>query len=128
MNLKKINTFFIASFILLTPLISLAELSNPTIFGYKLNCDPSKSPTPGKGGCNFENAIGFIKYILANAYIVALGITVLMIIWAGFKIIFAGAKGEDYKDGAKLMQNAVIGLAIVLSAGLIVKLIVNIFS
>lgn len=99
--------------------------TGPKILGHYLGCDPSCPPA--NGGCNFQHAVKFILYLISKAYILGIALAIGMIMWAGYKIIFAGAKGEDYKEGGKIIQTALIGFAITVLASFIVQLILKIF-
>ncbi len=104
---------------------STGNTVGPKILGHYLGCDPSCPPS--NGGCNFQHAVKFILYLVGNAYKVGIALAIAMIIWAGYKIIFAGAKGEDYKEGGKIIKTALIGFAITVLASFIVQLILKIF-
>lgn len=71
-------------------------------------------------------------YIVATIIQALLGVvgacTMLVFIWGGFQMIFAGGNEERIKKGRATLMWAVIGLAIILSSYAILQYVFNVFS
>ena len=74
-------------------------------------------------------ASGDIRLIVARIIRAVLGllgiIAIVIIIWAGYTIMTAGGNEEKIGEGKKILINAVIGLAIILSAFSIAQFVIN---
>lgn len=72
---------------------------------------------------------GDIRVIIARIIQVTLGflgiIAVVLILYAGYTIMTSGGDENKVAEGKKIIQNAVIGLAIILSAFAIVQFVIN---
>ncbi|MBI1833663.1 MAG: hypothetical protein HYR90_02450 [Candidatus Andersenbacteria bacterium] len=115
--MKKILTFIVtSSWLLVTPFFAYAAIIPP--------CDP----VPGKGnscGVNdlFQLLVNIYDYLLGLAAIVA----VLMIVWAGFRILifyWSEQPESDLEAAKNTIRRAIFGLIIILTAYLVVATVV----
>lgn len=91
------------------------------------------SPSDTFGVGEVERSIALsgadIRLIVANIIRAVLGLlgllTVILMLYAGYTIMTAGGNEEKVTEGKKIMMNAVIGLAIILSAFTIVQFVIR---
>jgi hypothetical protein len=90
-----------------------------TLFGIKMNCDPAKAP--GAGGCGIRDFVYFLKQFIKYLTVVIVPLAVFFIVWGGLVILLAGGSPERVGKGKKMITTALIGVAIALSAWLIIN-------
>lgn len=108
------------SFSMCTPV--LADLFNPV--------DQGTGPYLG---LEYGQATGLghadIRFTVANIIVVALGllgtVSVVLMLYAGFKWMTAGGNEENVKEAQNIIKYAVIGLAIILSAYAITRFVMS---
>ena len=102
----KLRTLLFTSIGLAAPLITLATDTTQVL-------NPPFGTTTTVGAQEPVAIFGAIIQVLLG---VVGAVTLLMFIWGGFRIIFAGGKEEEIGHGKKTLLWAVIGLAVVLSS------------
>jgi hypothetical protein len=113
--MKKVLVACLLMMMVLIPTLVLAQ-------GRDLVLPTNPGGLPGNGGEDSEDFIaGFILMILYFAGSIA----VLFIIIGGMQYILSGANEDLAKRGKTTLQNAVIGLIIVILSYLIVTVVVN---
>ena len=79
-------------------------------------------PCTQTGDCDLSDILGvfinFAEFLLSIMGAVALG----FFVYGGFVLIMSGGKSEAVKKGKETLRNAVIGIAIILLSGVIVRL------
>ena len=90
------------------------------ILGTEIKCDPALAPNAG--GCGIDDFILLIKGIIGFLQIIVIPLAVGFIVYGGFVILMAGARGgeQDLKRGKEIITAAIIGIAISLGAYLLV--------
>ena len=97
---------------------------------YNELCNVLQNQTAGTR-CTFNSnpntySIGRIVYSIINVLLGILGlIMVCLVIYAGFLWMTAGGEDKKTEDARKIMTNAVIGLAIIMSAWLLTYFVIN---
>ena len=123
-NLKKIATvftvvFFVAIFLFLAHSAYAQVTTNQTELDFGLQ--------PVEQGIGLGTAD--IRLIIARIIRAVLGllgiIAICIILWAGYTIMTSGGNEEKIAEGKKILINAVIGLAIILSSFAIVQFVIN---
>jgi hypothetical protein len=107
MNIKKFLIHASIVSILLVPVILSAEaigLKNPI---------------------GVDSISGLIRIVVKVIRYIAIPFVVIMIMYAGWLYIWAGAKGESIADATKALQWTVIGAFVILSAEMIAYVIEN---
>lgn len=78
-------------------------------------------PCTATGNCSITDMLAVfgnaVEFLLGIVGAVALG----YFIWAGFKLIYGMGRPDAIKSALAMMKNAVIGIVIIFSAGLIVR-------
>ncbi len=95
--------------------------------------DPVDQGTGPYLGLEYGQATGLghadIRFTIANIIVVALGllgtISVVLMLYAGFKWMTAGGNEENVKEAQNIIKYAVIGLAIILSAYAITRFVMS---
>jgi len=125
-NFKKIATvfagvFFVAIFLLLAQ-SALAQVASQPDLNFGLQ------PVEQNIGLGGED----IRLIIARIIRAVLGllgiIAICLMLWAGYTIMTAGGNEEKIQEGKKILINAVIGLAIILSAFAIAQFVINMLA
>lgn len=75
------------------------------------------------GDCTFEDVIKEVQNVTKFAVEFALGFSIVVLAFAGFKYMISGENANKRKEANKMLLNVVIGILVVLSAWLIVTLI-----
>jgi type IV secretory pathway VirB2 component (pilin) len=92
-----------------------------TIGGCVADVDKYKSTGGLNGG---RNAIIEFVIDISNVLVyIAVGVAVIVIIFAGYKMLFSNGNDEQFKKGRQTLVYAVIGLLIAIVAGTIVVLV-----
>ncbi len=124
-NTKKQLTALGLAVLLTLPVVALAQTANP-----QSNCDKFLDQFPGifdwaKGKGQFCTLSGIMLYLINFGIAIAGGFSVLFLIIGGFRYLTAGGDTEAVEKGKGTITNAVIGLAVVLLAGMIIRLVSN---
>jgi hypothetical protein len=75
--------------------------------------------------CGFNDLIGLIQEVIEYIFILTVPITAIVFAYAGFLYITSGEKPKKREDAKNAMIKVVIGIAVVMSAWLVVTLIVT---
>lgn len=111
-KIKAVLPIFILLVILAIPVLAAAQTLLP----------PNTTTLPGNSRSTFTGIIGY--YILIFLGVTGL-LAVVFLIYGGFRYI-ASAGNEEQAEGAKkTIQNAIIGLVVVILSYVIVSVIVN---
>ena len=111
--MKKIaKAIFFSVITLLLPAVALAQTLLPV----------NNTTLPGTQQSNFTGVFG--DYLLIILRVVGL-LAVAFIIYGGFQYITSGVNEELAEQGKKTLQNAVIGLIIIILSYVIVSVIIN---
>lgn len=114
-SLTKYFIFIIVFMIFLMPMISLAAGLVP--------CDNVTNKCDFNQLMNLANTI--IQFVLFD---LALPITAIMFVYAGFELVTSGGSTEKRGTAKKVFTSAVIGFVIAIAAWLIVKTILTIMG
>lgn len=111
-RVKKLARFGLVGGFALTPTLALAAGLVPCG-----NEDPRQ--------CNWDAAIGFANSLLT--YLIGIGILLAAIIiaWAGINILLAQGNPGKINDAKRMMWNVVVGLAVMILAFTIIKVILT---
>ena len=100
--MNRLKKIIIGAFVFLVPLVTSAQLSQP---------DPVGNLPDLTGGQGLRGAIGFIiNMVLMFASLIA----VLFLIIGGYQYITSGGNDEAAEKGKKTVQNALIGIVIII--------------
>jgi hypothetical protein len=132
--------FLVSSVGLLIPVMASAQ-GNLTLFPCSGGADningagatgggvpvPSKLPTGASGekACTFSDLVELAQAVANKIVQVGLILSPLIFAYAGWLLLTSGANPGKRKDAQKIFLNVVIGLAIMLSAWLVVKLVLT---
>lgn len=123
-NLKKIFPVFLLLTLLAYPLIGFTQSAqnvNDVIGGLEDTAKQSGIITDNKQPPTFYQTLG--KFI--NLFLTFLGaIFLIIIIYAGFIWMMAKGNQQEIEKAVKLLENALLGLAIVLGAYLLTNFVV----
>jgi len=75
--------------------------------------------------CGFNDLIGLIQQVIEYIFILTIPITAIVFAYAGFLYITSGENPKKREDAKNAMIKVVVGIAVVMSAWLIVTLIVR---
>lgn len=104
-------------------MFSLFQIFGPIEPGY-LNDEPGKyRPWAGGSGMAF-----FLSNLLKAALLTAGLAAFAFLIFGGFRYLTAGGDEKATGDAQKVITNAVVGLAIIVAAWLIVRIIESVFG
>lgn len=78
--------------------------------------------------CNFCDGLIVIKNIISILFEFAIPLTVIMIIYGGFKLMLAGGNEKSIKTGRDIMTNAAWGLVIVLASWVIINTVLQLLT
>ncbi len=127
---RKITNFLPSFFLLLTffifPIFSFAqEIVNNgdaqgRIFGLTYECNHGR-----EGECTFADLVEATKHLVDWATRFALGFSVIVIAYAGFKYMTSGGNPGDRAKANQVLIKAVIGIAFIIGAWLIVNMILT---
>lgn len=116
---------------LLVPVISFAQ-DKPEDDGYKIIIDCTEGEEIIKGGgeqkCGWSDFIKQINKIITLLLYIAVLLSVISFIYAGFKMIFSGGNEEAVKSAKHIFWNVVVGLVLVYAAWLIVNFVLTSFG
>lgn len=123
--MKKILLTFLLMFTLL-PSFSFAATSTApansslNYTGGLVQCDGvlSKNEPNRQKICNFAALVNGVKYIINWAFALTIPVIIGLLAWAG--LLHMSGKEDKIKKSYKIMQNAVVGFIIVLTAWFIV--------
>lgn len=111
--------------LLVAPVLAQAQNSpsNPCFPGREVNgvCLPERPP----GAINIETLSDLIIRILNIALTVVGLVSVLFVVFGGFKYVTSGGDPEQIESAKGMIMNALIGLVIVLLALVIVRVVAN---
>jgi len=110
MKLKKVY-ILVLLFLLVVPVLASAQLRNP---------DPVGNLPDLTGS---QGLAGFLSWIIGKILVFAGVIAVLFVIIGGYQYIFSGANEELAETGKKTLQNAIIGLIIIILSYTLVTVI-----
>jgi len=120
-------------FLLILPIIIMALLLLPqvshgaiTLFGETINCDPGS--VPSGNGCGVLDFVQAVKIFVGFLVKIAIPLAAVFILWGGIVIITASGSTEKVAQGKKIITAAAIGLAIIMSAWLILFTIFKILE
>lgn len=78
--------------------------------------------------CTYNDLVDTVERVVFAALMyIAIPGAVIVIIIGGFNMIFSGGNESKFNNGKKIIQAAIIGLALAFGAWLIVETILNIF-
>ncbi len=80
------------------------------------------------GSCSFCDGLIVIKNLITILFEFAIPLTVIMIIYGAFKFMLAGGNENSIKSGREIMLNAAWGLAIALSAWVIINTLLHLLT
>jgi len=86
------------------------------------------SPIPTPSGVNTYSASDLVKFGLGAAFVFAIFLTLFFLIFGGIDLITAGGEKQKIQNGRQKLIFAVIGLIVVLTSVLLVKVIGGIFG
>jgi hypothetical protein len=75
----------------------------------------------GEPQCTFCDLVRLLDNVKGFIFDIALLLVGVMVVWGGFKIMFAAGNPAKFQSGLQTIINALIGLAIVLSSYIIVS-------
>ncbi len=82
---------------------------------------------PGVGGrpgeCTFTDLINAVRRVTNEGTKFALGFSVIVIAWAGFKFMMAGESASERSKAAGMLLKVVQGIVIIIIAWVLVRLI-----
>ena len=78
-----------------------------------------------EGDCRFEDLIFAVQKVVNYARNLALGISVIVLVVAGFRYMISGDKPAERAKANQMLWKVVLGIFFILAAWLIVKLITN---
>ncbi|MFZ2522468.1 MAG: hypothetical protein WAZ10_04085 [Minisyncoccia bacterium] len=111
-NLASKILLFLVFLFLFTPLVSHAQ------FVYEC---------PGVGGiageCTFDDLIRAVRRVTNEGTKFALGFSVIVIAWAGFRFMMGGESASERAKAAGMLLKVVQGIAIIIIAWVLVRLI-----
>ncbi|MFT7507370.1 MAG: hypothetical protein ACI92I_000516 [Acidimicrobiales bacterium] len=84
--------------------------------------------TCGGGDCNFCSFITMTNNIVEWLIIVATSLVVLILAYAGFRLITSGGNATALADAKKMLINAIIGIIIMLAGWTIVDTFLKVFA
>jgi type IV secretory pathway VirB2 component (pilin) len=124
-NLKsKLLTFFLSILTFFSnPIVTLAKPADPCIAigGCIEGIDKYKSN--GVFGSGPNSIVKFVIDISNILVYIAVGVAVLVIIFAGYKMLASNGNDEQFKKGKQTLVYAVIGLFVAIVAATIVVLV-----
>jgi len=130
-DIKKILSFLAVLFLLVMPLFVDAE--NPSAAtkakqtGITYECGdnplPGQSGTPTAGNCDFYDLIAATNKVVKFGTTLAVSLSVVVLAWAGFNYMISGDNPGKRTEANKMLKKVLIGIAVMLSAYLIVDLI-----
>jgi hypothetical protein len=112
-NLKKIIMSMVAGLLLFAPVVALAQLRPPAIEGSTNLPDLS----------NGQGVIGLSEYIINILLAFAGIIAVVFLIIGGYQYIVSAGNAESAEAAKKTIQNAVIGIIIIILSYTVVRVV-----
>lgn len=136
-KIKFIGFHILSLFLVALPFLASAQNVTPTplptpspatsygqsrgdIFGLTYECTSGGARA---GECNFDDLIAATLYLVNWATGFALGFSVFVIAYAGFKYMISGDNASERKAANKMLSKVAIGIALIICAWLIVRLI-----
>lgn len=120
------------------PVFALAQAANsgtnptPNVVDVSARDTPAPSKaiiyvcTSGAAGeCTFAELIEAVKHLVSWGVTFALGFSVIVIAWAGYKFMISGANPKERTEAKNMFLKVAIGMGYILGAWLIVTLILN---
>jgi len=77
---------------------------------------------------NADNIWDLINNLIDLIYTISIPLLVIVVLWAGFTMITAGGKAENFKKGQNILLYAAIGFAIILLSKGVSLIISNILN
>lgn len=106
---------FLFSFLLFFPILSHAQ-----IFGFTYECPLVN----GKAGeCKFDDLIKAVINITNTGTALAIGFSVIVIAYAGFRYMNAGGNASERSKASGMLYKVVIGIFIIIIAWALVRLV-----
>ncbi len=110
-----------------------------SIFGITYECAPkvaldtAGNPIKDKDGntimkygeCTFEDLVEAVKYVVNWASAFAISFSVVVIVYAGANYMMSGDNPGKRKQANQMLQKVAIGIALIVAAWVIVKLITS---
>jgi hypothetical protein len=113
------------------PILSSAQVAEQARDGYSVvvPCKGGK-PIPGATGggssekqCDFRDLLAQIDHLVSLLLYVAVLLSVISFVYAGFKLIFSGGNEDALKHAKHIFVNVLIGLVLAYGAWIIVHFI-----
>jgi len=129
-SIKKIIiifAFILIGIVAISP-TALAFSDNCTItpFSFDTGITPERFQEPGVSTvANWCDFLQIISNVIGLLYMIVIPVVILMIIVGGVILMTSGGSEERAKKGKGFLKSAIIGLVIVLSAGIIIGAIIR---
>jgi len=123
-NHKKLFAHFIVLFLFIVPILASAEPSKATAekkTGITYECGDGATA----GNCEFDDLLRATMHAVNYGTVIALGLVVVVIAWAGFKLMTSGNNAGERTKVKEMFQKVGLGVAAILGAWLIVRLITS---
>ena len=117
-----ISLVFVLFLVLVSPFFAHAQLKGIT---YVCPDRPNASGVVVPGECNFDDLVLAVNALVNWGTIFALSFSVFVLAWAGFLYMTSGGNPGQITKATGLLTKVVIGIALILAAYLIVKLIIT---
>lgn len=101
--MKKI--LLIANLVLLINFLVIIRASAENVENFKITFE---------NPLNADNIWDLINNLIDLIYTISIPLLVIVVLWAGFTMITAGGKAENFKKGQNILLYAAIGFAIIL--------------
>ena len=120
----------ITIFSLFIPILTYAQTTNVKDTGLVYDCELShfyrfngQKTLPGE--CTFEDLIYEVQNVVTFGRNLALELSVIVLVIAGFRYMISGDKPDERKKANAMLLNVVKGIIFIIAAWLIVKLITS---
>lgn len=123
MNIRTLYIFVFLTLLTVLPLSAFAQQGTDLIF---CNTGTPRADGTFANPCTFNSVIELIQKIITFLVKVAVVLTSLSFVIAGFLLISDGGNEKNVQRAKKIMTNTVIGFAFILGAWVIVYTIVNV--
>jgi hypothetical protein len=119
------NSIIIFSFIFLLPFVAYSAQLSPTAGGGTRTGITYECSNGAAGECTFDDLILAVRKFFNVAIPLALGSTVIVIVYAGYLYMTSGGSPGQRTQANKMFINVAWGIFFMLAAWLIVTLILN---
>jgi hypothetical protein len=122
-DIKKILSFLAVLFLLIMPLF--VDAANPSAAtdakqtGITYECGDGVTA----GDCDFQDLVLATNKVVKFGTTLAVSLSVVVLAWAGFNYMISGDNPGKRTEANKMLKKVLIGIAVMLSAYLIVDLI-----